>query len=97
MTPYGVSGTIKIIGRPTGDVALENSKLYSMTTFHVVSGKCGSLIGYSTANQLGMLSILKRNCNYIIDDSSTHPPPILCFNSEWDDYKVKVMTIGPMY
>lgn len=58
LTPYGGKGEIKVIG--TCDLAMETSRSYSMRQFHVVEGEGGSLLGYPTANQLKILTVVNK-------------------------------------
>lgn len=58
LTPYGGKGEIKVMG--TCDLAMETSKSYSMIPFHVVEGEGGSILGYPTADQLKILTVLNK-------------------------------------
>mgnify|MGYP005949847963 CR=1 FL=1 len=65
LTPYGGKGEIKVIG--TCDFVMETSKSYSMIPFHVVEGDGGSLLGYPTADQLKILTVVNKIDSVCVD------------------------------
>ena len=66
--PYGGGTSLNVLG--VCDVTIESKSAIQCHRFHVVKGEHGSLIGFTTAQTLGLVNIVNKiSCNW----ENTHP------------------------